>query len=126
MLTGFHFRNLSNIFSGCSGLTSITIPNSVTSIGNDAFQWCSGLTSVTIPNSVTSIGSSAFSKCICSYMSWVYVQLLFLKVKPSGKAERLSNPSTQSRLTISDLLMRTKFSSDHLFSLNRTIFRENL
>ena len=51
-------------FSGCSGLTSITIPNSVTSIGNYAFRNCSGLTSITIPNSVTSIGEYAFSGCI--------------------------------------------------------------
>ena len=50
-------------FSGCSGLTSITIPNSVTSIGNYAFRGCSGLTSITIPNSVTSIGEYAFSGC---------------------------------------------------------------
>ena len=46
-----------------SGLTSITIPESVTSIGNDAFGWCSGLTSVTIPDGVTSIGSGTFSGC---------------------------------------------------------------
>ncbi len=52
-----------NAFSGCSGLTSITIPNSVTSIGNNAFRDCSGLTSITIPNSVTSIGDNAFSGC---------------------------------------------------------------
>ncbi len=50
-------------FSGCSGLTSVTIPNSVTSIGSGAFYGCSSLTSVTIPNSVTSIGSSAFYGC---------------------------------------------------------------
>ncbi|UKK48277.1 leucine-rich repeat domain-containing protein [Prevotella sp. E9-3] len=50
-------------FSGCSGLTSITIPNSVTSIGERAFWYCSGLTSITIPNSVTSIGKSAFAGC---------------------------------------------------------------
>ena len=50
-------------FSGCSGLTSVTIPNSVTSIADAAFRNCRGLTSVTIPNSVTSIGSWAFSSC---------------------------------------------------------------
>ena len=50
-------------FSGCSGLTSVTIPNSVTSIGYSAFSGCSGLTSVTIPNSVTSIGEYAFNGC---------------------------------------------------------------
>ncbi|MBR3444057.1 MAG: leucine-rich repeat domain-containing protein [Bacteroidaceae bacterium] len=54
----------SSAFSGCSGLTSVTIPNSVTSIGSSAFSGCSGLTSVTIPNSVTSIGEGAFYKCI--------------------------------------------------------------
>ena len=50
-------------FSGCSSLTSITIPNSVTSIGNLTFHGCSGLTSITIPNSVTSIGNYAFQEC---------------------------------------------------------------
>ena len=50
-------------FSGCSGLTSLTIPSSVTSIGESAFSGCSGLTSLTIPSSVTSIGESAFSGC---------------------------------------------------------------
>ncbi len=50
-------------FSGCSGLTSVTIPNSVTSIDNNAFYKCSGLTSVTIPNSVTSIGQRVFENC---------------------------------------------------------------
>ena len=50
-------------FDGCSGLTSVTIGNSVTSILTCAFSGCSGLTSVTIGNSVTSIGNSAFSGC---------------------------------------------------------------
>ena len=50
-------------FFNCSSLTSVTIPNSVTSIGWAAFRYCSGLTSITIPNSVTSIGGSAFSGC---------------------------------------------------------------
>ena len=50
-------------FGGCSGLTSITIPTGVTSIGKGAFGLCRGLTSVTIPNSVTSIGIEAFYWC---------------------------------------------------------------
>ncbi|MBQ4065395.1 MAG: leucine-rich repeat domain-containing protein, partial [Clostridia bacterium] len=49
-------------FSNCSALTSVTIPDSVTSIGRNAFA-ASGLTSVTIPDSVTSLGYSAFSNC---------------------------------------------------------------
>ena len=50
-------------FRGCSGLTNLTIPSSVTSIGNYAFSGCSGLTSLTIPSGVTSIGKSAFLGC---------------------------------------------------------------
>ena len=50
-------------FRNCSSLTSVTIPNSVTSIGNWAFNSCSSLTSVTIPNSVTFIGNGAFAYC---------------------------------------------------------------
>lgn len=46
-----------------SGLTNITIPESVTSIGGSAFRDCTGLTRITIPKSVTSIGGSAFRGC---------------------------------------------------------------
>ena len=50
-------------FYGCSGLTSLTIPSSVTEIGWYAFEDCSGLTSFTIPSGVTSIGWSVFEGC---------------------------------------------------------------
>ena len=50
-------------FNGCSGLTSVDIPSSITSIGDLAFSGCSGLTTVSIPNSVTSIGYRAFWGC---------------------------------------------------------------
>lgn len=49
-------------FSDCSGLTSVTIPNSVTNIGR-AFRYCSGLSSVVIPERVTSIAKGAFFGC---------------------------------------------------------------
>ena len=50
-------------FSGCRSLTDITIPDSVTSIGCEAFYNCSSLTNITIPDGVTSIGDGAFSCC---------------------------------------------------------------
>lgn len=53
----------SEAFKDLTGLTSITIPNNVTSIGFSVFQGCSGLTSVTLPNSITSISSSLFHGC---------------------------------------------------------------
>ena len=53
---------LRGAFHNCSGLTCVTIPDSVTSIGAGAFSGC-GLTSITIPGSVTSIGNYAFQGC---------------------------------------------------------------
>ena len=47
----------------CTGLTSVAIPDSVTTIGTGAFKSCTGLTSVTIPDSVTFIDWNAFSDC---------------------------------------------------------------
>ena len=51
------------VFSGCKSLTSVIIPNFVTSIGSESFFNCDGLTSITIPNWVDSIGSSSFKGC---------------------------------------------------------------
>lgn len=65
----YHGRTLNAVsikekaFQGCSSLTSITIPTSVTGIGSSAFEGCSSLTSITIPESVTSIGQRAFYGC---------------------------------------------------------------
>lgn len=50
-------------FNYCSSLTSITIPERVTSIGKSAFSNCTALTSINIPESVSSIGQEAFYNC---------------------------------------------------------------
>lgn len=47
-----------------SSLTTITIPSSVTSIGEWAFEKCENLTSITLPNTITTIGKEAFSECL--------------------------------------------------------------
>ena len=59
--TGIYYIDYA--FEGCSSLTTVTIPNSVTRIGYSAFAGCSALTSITIPNSVYSIGYYAFQGC---------------------------------------------------------------
>ena len=55
--------SISWAFYGCESLTSVTIPASVTSIGDSAFWGCESLTSVTIPESVTEVGFEAFKNC---------------------------------------------------------------
>ena len=50
-------------FENCRGLTSVTIPSSVTNLGSNCFYGCTGLTNVTIPSSVTSLGQDCFYNC---------------------------------------------------------------
>ena len=52
-----------NAFQGCSGLTSVEIPDSINYIGEYAFQDCSSLTSIVIPNGVTAIAKRTFNRC---------------------------------------------------------------
>lgn len=50
-------------FANCSGVTSITLPSTITALGNYSFNNCSGLTSLTIPESVTTFGDGVFQNC---------------------------------------------------------------
>ena len=51
-------------FYNCENITSISLPNTIKSIGDEAFYWCRSLTSIIIPDSVTSIGNDAFAMCL--------------------------------------------------------------
>ena len=64
------------VFFDCSGLTSLTLPSSVTKIGCYALSSCIGLTSLTLPSSVTAIGSEAFKHCSGLTSIYVYMEKL--------------------------------------------------
>lgn len=55
--------SIEGVFNGCINLTDITLPNSLLTIGDYTFAACSSLTSMTIPNDVTTVGASAFKGC---------------------------------------------------------------
>ena len=72
-------------FESCTSLTSITIPDSVTSIGYSAFEYCTSLASITIPDSVTSIGDAAFYEC--TSLTSVTLPILFVDIYPDFSLE---------------------------------------
>ena len=61
-------------FEGCSGLTSLTLPDGITSISDCAFEGCSGLTSLNLPAGITSISNCAFSGCSGLTSIYVYAE----------------------------------------------------
>lgn len=83
-------------FGNCAGLTSVTIPDSVTSIGDYAFDGCDNLESVTIGNNISSIGQSAFP---CLRLDKVYVEDMSAWCNIDFKSQT-SNPLCASRADI--------------------------
>ena len=83
-------------FSNCSSLTQILLPDSVTRIGEGAFSYCSSLTQIELPDSVTRIGEGAFSDC--SNLSKI---ILSINMTSIGIAA-FANCSNLTQITIPD------------------------
>ena len=83
-------------FSRCTSLTEITIPDSVTSIGECVFSGCTGLTEITIPDSVKYIGEEAFKDCTN------LKSITFLGSKTGIKEGAFSNCDADIKFTTED------------------------
>jgi len=61
--SGFYIPTIYGVFKGCKSMLSVSIPQSVDTIGTNAFSDCISLSDISIPNGVTTIGSYAFDGC---------------------------------------------------------------
>ena len=102
-------------FYSCGYLTSVIIPNSVTSIGNFAFYRCLALTSVTIPNSVISIGNSAFENCRELTSVTISDNVILIEVGTFGSCYKLSSVTVGRNVAS---ISRGAFYRCHLSSLS--------
>ena len=100
-----------NAFGNCTGLTEVTIPNSVTFLGTKVFNECTSLESVTIGSGVTSIGEKAFYGCtslteidIPDSVSTIY-------------SNAFSSCSSLKKLTIGKGVSKDRFGIDRVYGL---------
>ncbi len=110
----------SDAFSGCTGLTSVTIPDSVTSIGYYTFSGCSGLTSITIPDSVTSIGNWAFR--YCEKLQDIYITDIAAWCNISGLGNLMDYGSSNKKLYINNELATSITIPDSVTSIDSDAF----
>jgi len=86
-------------FYHCSGLTNVTIGNSVTSIGFAAFDECLGLTSVAIPNSVTNLGGYAFAHCTSLAGVTLSTNIVIINSRTFAWCDSLTNVTIPNSVT---------------------------
>ena len=121
-------------FSRCESLTSINIPDSVTSIGDLAFRWCKTLTGINIQDSVTSIGNSAFYGCrsltsinipdsVTSIGRWAFhgcESLTNINI-PNSVIKMEGNPFVSWHGTLHNESKSFVYENDALFNADKTI-----
>lgn len=107
-------------FDDCIRLASVEIPNSINEIGNNAFEGCASLTSIEIPNSVTKIGNYAFADC--SSLTSIIIPN---SVTSIGKCAFIGCTSLRSITTPNSLLAIGDDAFEHCFFLKHLIKNES-
>ena len=113
------------ILAGCSGFTTVKIPNKVTSIGKEAFAHCINLEKIEIPDSVTKIEDSAFENCSSLSSVKLSKNLVELGKMAFGNCDSLTYIEIPKSLTTAGCTWDTKGPFGDCDSLSNIIFEED-